>query len=416
MLINLITAFLLRISLDISNYFVSEVFTIFSFTIDLNRIKLIESYLLLTIVIILMPNKKNNISSLIVWLFIILTYIPTLTIFGLGNEDRYWTYATTCFWLLLFFILRIKYQKIAITKYVIKNSKSTRNILYIIIIIYTFLCIATRPNLSFTINLTDIYDLRKDFKPILPFAAYVITWTAFVINPSLMIIFSYQKKYVFTILISILQFLMFAATGQKIILLSIPLILAINFLKEKRMLTFSSISIFLTILISLGFMSFIIWKNIWISAIFTNRLLILPAIISFYYYNFFSQNDPIYLGHSLLSFLGHYPYDILPWYIIGKYYFSSQAMSANTGMLADAYMNFREIGLISLTFIFGIILRFIDDFTKKHDSKLVTACVLMPLLWSINGSFFSSILTGGLGLSILILFTLPSKKQMNNIF
>ena len=74
---------LFKLILDLSYYFViSPVWSYAKFELHLNSLKLVESYLLLFIIFTLMPKSSKKLSNVLVWLLILLSYIPMLTIFA----------------------------------------------------------------------------------------------------------------------------------------------------------------------------------------------------------------------------------------------------------------------------------------------------------------------------------------------
>jgi oligosaccharide repeat unit polymerase len=405
-LLNIVSGIIFKLSLDWANYTViCPNFGAFTFPLDFNMSKYIESFVLLIIVILFIPTN-NKISSIIIWLFVIISYIPCLTLYGLNNQNRYWIYANTLFWIISLLISYLFSRFLPISKLHIKVSRMRLMNFLNLISLYTFLAVITTPNLRFTVDFVEIYDVRSAFKPIFPMSAYFITWSYCFINPLMIIISNIYRKKNWLICFIFLQLLLFVTTGQKVVLFSLPFILGLNWLRKGNKINFSILSVLFAGLVILCSLSWIFLQDIWMSSTISSRLFLLPAMISYRYYEFFSENPPTYLGHSIFSGLVAYPYDDLPWYVIGMTYWDHH-MSANTGLIADAYMNFRETGLIIIVTLFSLSLSIVDGIAKNRDPRLVLACVLMGYYWSTNGSFFSSILSAGLIFSIPLLFALP---------
>ncbi|HBB35149.1 MAG TPA: hypothetical protein DC064_26005 [Cyanobacteria bacterium UBA9273] len=409
-LLNLSNAFILKIALDLASYYIlAERYAPFTLKLSLNLGKLVESYILLSVIVLTMPRNQQRISTVIIWLFLILSYIPELTVYGLGDQARHWIYAITTFWLLIFSFVRVKTRFFKILY--VKGADPLSIIFISVILVYTLLVIFSVDGLTPTMDFVKIYENREIFGTVaLPLANYVIRWTALVIDPFLMIFFLINKRYFYTFAICLFQFLLFAFLGQKIFLFCIPFVIGLDWLVKKRIFNFYLICFIFAVIISVSSLSFILWKESWLSSIFTNRLLVLPAWISFKHYDFFSQHIPTYLSHSIFSYFIKYPYDILPWFIIGEVYFGYPSVSANTGMIADAYMNFRFLGVLLLVPLLVITLRWIDQTTKFHNFRLVLALVSMPMFTLLASGFLTSILTTGLGVAILFLHILPQKQ------
>ena len=407
---NIVAAFFFRLSLDWANYnIISPKFAAFGMPLDPNPTKLLESYILLAIVAFFAP-KKSTISSIIIWLFIAISYVPCLTLYGFSNMSRYWMYSLTAFWLLSCFLVKPFKKLFPVTKYRFKVSQSRLFIFLGSLSLYSLLAILSSSGLRLTLNFVDIYDIRSAFSPILPLAAYIITWSYCVVNPLLIVSTWMNRKRAWMLALIAFQLFIAATTGQKVVLFSLPFILGITWLKEKNWLKFSTINMALGVLVLLSCFSWFVLGDKWASATITMRLFLLPGMISFFHYDFFSTNPPALLGHSFFGNFVSYPYEDLPWYVIGNAYWDSD-MSANAGLVPDAYMNFREIGLVAVLLLFVSSLAILDGFAQKRNPRLVLSAVLMSYYWSMNGSFFSSILTAGLGLALLVLFSLPNLKS-----
>lgn len=423
---NLISAIFLKIVLDlVCVSYLCEVYDPFAFILQLNTPKILQSYLFLAIVVILIPNSKKNISSLVIWLFITIQYIPSLTIYGLGNESPVWILYVTLFWISTYSILefnKYKYSSLQPIKIYGKNNRNEydedlipldRRVWFCILFIlgYTYIAIATLPNIKFAIDFTDIYDVRSSFQPILPFAAYLITWAIYVINPLLIVYFGFvRKNRNLAILSCASQFFLYIGNGQKTTLFSIPLLLIIIFFWGKGKISFCGICACTSILLITGYLTFFYYGDVWSSAIFASRMLILPAVTDYYYYDFFFKHPPIMLSHGHLGFFLPYKFDIMPWFLIGRTYMSNPDLSMNSGMLGDSYMNFKEFGLILNSFLFSMLLVYVDKAGFKKNQSLILACTLMPFIWCLNGSFYSLFTTGGMGIGLLLVSRIPDEN------
>src|SRR4030042_302517 len=107
-LLAFLTAIIFKVALDLAYYLViSKSWGYAGFHLNLNSSKLIESYVLLLIIFISMPKSSIKLSSIFVWLLVLLSYIPMLTYFAFADGDRIYMYAVTGFWLLVFLLLRL---------------------------------------------------------------------------------------------------------------------------------------------------------------------------------------------------------------------------------------------------------------------------------------------------------------------
>ena len=103
-IVSLFAFILFKIALDLSYYFlISDIWGYAAFIVNVNWTKVVESYLLLIIVFIFLPNADDKLSSILIFLLVLISYIPLLTIYSLKDESRMFMYAATFFWLMVFF-------------------------------------------------------------------------------------------------------------------------------------------------------------------------------------------------------------------------------------------------------------------------------------------------------------------------
>jgi hypothetical protein len=399
---------LYKVVLDLSYYFViSPVWYYTRFTLDLNSLKLVESYLLLIIIFILMPKSAKKLSNIMVWLLIVLSYIPMLTIFAFADEARLFMYAVTGFWLVVFLLMRMP----GISLPPLKQSGVIRYSILIGLGIVVFLLIYKNFGISFNFNLLEVYDIRVEYAAAdIPLAGYFFNWMAYIVNPIFFALFIKKRKWLPVAIIVFLQVLLFSVTGLKSFLFALPFVLALMWVVNRRHpLTYLAIGFSVVILV--GMLSYWLADNIWVSALFTRRTLLAPGVISFCYYDFFSQNDLVFLSASRLGFFASYPYLLSPPNLIGTVYFGNPALNANAGIVGDAFMNFGFIGLALLAIPLGIILKLVDSCAKRVDLMVAVAAIALPAVSLTNGALLTNLLTHGLLLALLLLYLLPKEDM-----
>lgn len=410
---NLLSAFLFKSSLDIvSIYILPFIYAPFTLQLNLNILKVAESYLLLLFVVLLLPLKEEKNSALITDIFIVILYVPTLVVYGISDESRFWAYANTIFWLSTLFLLKIANYSAACKKnrLRIQNGKFIKNMLFWCIMLYALSSLIFSKYFSFAFGFVEIYKVRTNFSSYLPFATYIIYWSGLVVNPFLINSSILRKKVILFIFSISFHILLYATTGQKLFLLVMFASCALPLIGyQRRFSFFSTLCLVFATLVFAGIFSFRFYGEVWSLGIVANRLFILPAVISFNYFDFFSDKPLVLMAHGLFREIFSYPYGSLPWFLIGEEYFGYSHVSANTGMLADSYMNFGICGLILLFCMFSASLILVDILSAGKNLKICLAIVVFPFLWSLNGSFLTSVMSGGLILAIFALLLLPSK-------
>lgn len=157
------------------------------------------------------------------------------------------------------------------------------------------------------------------------------------------------------------------------------------------------------------------FADFWVISLFTRRTFLLPAKISFYYYDYFTKNDLVYLSHSIFKSFINYPYQMYPAYVIGKTYFPESAPKiygyANTGIVGDGYMNFGYIGVFLWAILLATILKFADAVTESKNIKIVWPILLLTFYIMVDGAPLTTLLTHGLILALLLCYFTPKVKN-----
>jgi len=405
---------LYKIVLDLSYYFIiSKIWAYYKLGLNFNGIKLIESFFLLFIIFILMPKTSKKLSNIIIWLLIILSYVPMLTLFALKNESRIYMYAITAFWILIFLLLKMNIPMLSITLF---NRLESKTISYAIFAILTFISIILIYNyfaFQINLNLTTVYNARTYYKGLkMPFfSVYCFNWTALIVNPLFFILFFNNKKWINLILIIFVQLFLFTATGHKTYLFAIPFVFVLQWIITRKN-SFFLMAIILIGIMLLGILSYLLMDDVLISSLFTVRTLLIPANLSFFYYDYFSKELPIFFSyHRIFRNFLSYPYHLSPPYLIAEYYFNDPIMCSNNGIYSDAYMNFGFIGFVFWGIFLTIIMRIIDRLAKNKDIRLTISCIALPVISLINAPLLTDLLTHGLLISLIFLYLLPKEKD-----
>jgi len=402
----LISVFSYKAALDAAYYFViCNIWHYMGFTLRLDAWKFVESYILLTILFIAAPRSLSKLSTVFVWLLMLLSYVPMLTYFAFADGDRLYMYGVTFFWLITILIIHLPVPYIRLLP--LKQAKMVIYLLFICFGLTTLYLIWRYLGLSLKFDLAGVYDIRSAYTQAqIPMAGYLFSWMAKVVNPVLFSIFILKKKWAPAALTVLLQLLLYSATGHKIYFYILPFVLVLMWIVTRKN-ALSYITIMFAGLVLLGMLAYWWPGHIWISSFVANRTLMLPAQISFHYYDFFSRNDLVYLTDSRLGFFMNYPYDLPPPYLIGTIYFGDPNTSANTGIYGDAYMNFGLAGLAIYSIVLGIVLKTMDICSRRLDLRLGVAVIAASAISLTNGALTTAFLTGGLWLAIVILYLLP---------
>jgi len=143
------------------------------------------------------------------------------------------------------------------------------------------------------------------------------------------------------------------------------------------------------------------------------RVFYIPALLNFHYFDFFSNNGFQLWKYSLFGRImgARVDFDVLPSFVIGEQYFNNIETNAVTGFLGSEYMNGGFLGLLMTAGILIILLKVLDRFAHKLGVVLTLVTFLTPLYTIWNTAFLTALLTGGILLSVMVLFFTESSGE-----
>jgi hypothetical protein len=256
-------------------------------------------------------------------------------------------------------------------------------------------------------DLTAVYDVREEFlEQIAPLIGYLVPWQGYVLNPALMLFGLKRRSLLIGLLGLVLQLLLFGMTGFRAFLFIPFLVLAFYFFGHGRRLLVMAIA-GLLLVIGAALMLYVWLKNPLIPALLIDRVIVVPAEIHYWYYDFFGAHGqaPLQLSQSILSGLSTAHYSAPVPEVIGWKYLGSAA-SANVGLFGDAFANFGFAGCAIFALVFGLVLKVVDAAARDVEPRFAAALVAMPAFQLVNSGLLTTLLTHGLALAILILWAI----------
>lgn len=403
-----------RLTLDIVYIvIVNPIYGYSGFTLDFFAYKYIISWIVTLVMLPFIVNLYNNssISSTIILLINLIYFIPGCTLYSLnGPPDSFFL-----FYVLYWVLLMIWQYQIPFVHFKLPSERVSRPMFYSFIFLIAIGAIAiTGIYNDFQLNfrLDNIYELRTIRKNIdLPTIVRYFLPTANVVIPFAIVLFLSKRKYILSCCMIMIQFLLFSFGGEKYALFMIPVAIVGYYLyREKRIGWFSWGFVALNVL---ALFEFILRKSNWIVAYFQNRAMLMTNLLSYQYYDYFSTHTPDYLFQSLLRRFGFISqYDIQIPYLIGMEYYNDITISANNGMIGDAFSNCAWMGLVLFPLIVVLALRLMDSCSHGINRRLlITICLGYAISYT-NVSFFTVLLTNGFLFMCFILFFMPREGEL----
>lgn len=203
----------------------------------------------------------------------------------------------------------------------------------------------------------------------------------------------------------------YAANGSKHVLLVVVLVVALVVILSYRPQWFGVVIVWALIsLMAAALVAGIVTDSNQPVSIFVRRLLFVPGQVAAYYYEFFTVNPPYLLSHSVLEGITHAAYQDVPPSLIASTYFDDPLGHANGNLWADAYANFRYLGIVAFTALLAVILRISDWAARGRDLPVAAAGLASAALGIANSALLTTVLTHGLALSLLLVLLLPRTR------
>ena len=376
--------------------------------------KYIESWLIYILLIFLFPKKLNRVSDFLMVCMLCLVIAPLMVFYGLSNASREHIYI-----ILLGVVLIAIFRKGHMFRLPIVRGGSGLAISssWLGVLAVTVWMVQSGGLNFFNLDLTRVYEFRSDVGEVINqgIMTYLNIWTTKVFGPLLLAIALSKKNYVVVAIICCCHILWFGISSHKAVLFYPLVILLIWFcFGASKAITIVPIGISLVISIALTVYFFI--DSSLLGSLLIRRVFFIPAFLTFTYYDFFSNNPFVYWSYSITSSIVNYPYEMSPPKLIGAYL--NTESHANNSFISTGYMHAGILGVMLYGVVVGLLFRFIDSVAYRGKIPLwfSIAIIIIPS-WALitSADLPTSLLTHGLGMSILFLYMYSSKRKMHKI-
>ncbi|HBI72830.1 MAG TPA: hypothetical protein DDY59_06555 [Lachnospiraceae bacterium] len=406
---------LFKIALDISYvYIISPSYSYAGFSLNIDYIRLIESYLFVVLLSLTVNSKIDRPSNFLIWMLLVGSIIPTLSFYALHSGNRLYTYMIIISYLLIYIISKLPLMKISILK---QGYKIGFSFIFILLIAVSVWLISRGGLQQLSFGFTDIYKHRENMDAIINVGiwSYINIWVFKVINPALIGWSLWKKKYLYLCVFVLLQIIFFGISAHKSVLFIALLILILYFvLNMKNMINWASLG--LVIMIAISSMVYKLCDNIWLASLFIRRVFFVPAQLNYAYYELFHNIGHVYLSNSIFAHFIKYPFQYPTPLMVGNYLLGITDTWANNGFLGTSYMHFGFWGMIVFSFIVGVLVWLVDILIyNRLPLWLGLSIIVMPFFSLFTSSdLFTSLLTHGIIICLLILWLLGNKSRKEN--
>jgi len=270
-------------------------------------------------------------------------------------------------------------------------------------------------DINFSMGLFDVYEIRK-LKPtaFIPFSDYIINFFTKAALPIVLIIamkrWNVMNGLVFFTAVGCVLFFFFA-TGHKAFLFNIPFLILLYLLARSKNF-YAHVTLFFVFVVMGSSAVFFLFDQVLPMSLFYRRTLMMPAQLSFLYFDFY-QDHSLYLSNSIFRSFLNYPDPMAPANMIADHYFYKPQAASSNGFLSDGFRHFGVVGTVIWTVLLGFILKILANFKNHVPESMVLVMTLLFCKTIMDGPVLTSLLTHGFLFVILSFVVLKFPNQSN---
>lgn len=342
--------------------------------------------------------------ELIILALLCISILPNCTLFAFSNVEWHFFLLFVLFWSwLLFIVAQFCKDESSIPRRVSKRkgltTRTGRGIFWGIAAIFIMGSIVLsylyhgRLYVNLSLEDTDVYAAR-----VLARGAFGIITNYFrnnamyVVVPLLTNIFLLKRKYICFCISIFTLILLFSVDSQKaVLMLAIVSLMASIVMKKKisKLIVLSILGVNIIVILLYLFNNNMIFVDYLVK-----RIYFLPAILGRCHYVYVNENGYVFPMSSILQKIGiitNYEYNELPLpYALGKVFFGSSSISANTGGFGGAYA-YGWVGLLVIPIVYAYLFRALNKVTANIEAKYYISFIVV-MTYVITGATITSVI------------------------
>jgi len=372
---------------------------------------------LLLVLTWVMPTKLRRVSDFVLWMLFLMVAVPAILVpqfAAILSRDQSLILAlvVAANFLLLTALTRLSPSAINL-RIVTDSSLLWAAVFALSVGFYVFLLVTTGLQFRSIQGLNSVRDIRFEYRDqittIGAALGYLVRLQGNVLNPLIIAKGIYGRNWTLTAAGFVGQLLIFGLTGYKLVLLSAPALLLVALMyrySRRRTGSLIPIGVLLTALIAIG-VDRLRGGAITFTELFIDRLLLVPGTLTAAHVLVFDHAEKMRWSYSFMSPFFDNPYGTTPAFVVGKQFTGSDQTTASANLFADGFANLGWAGMTVETLLLVVLLWLVDGASRHLPLPVSSALMLVPVLALVNGSVFTSILTGGIGAVIVLMAMLP---------
>ncbi len=395
--------------------YIYQTFRYYGFAYDFNYIRCVIAYILSIMIFILIGkswNKYQQFSKTILEFIFFANAIPCLLLYIYMPADFILMLITFYVFLIIFDLIipeiHFKVSKGA-KKFHLNLIISMVFALFFLVTVYVW---ARYAHFNIQISILDVYDTRLEARTysMLPILSYILSM-AENIFPLIAVICLEKKKYFMLFLCVAGQFLKFSISAQKSTFFLMVFGIGIYYVVKSGKDLMKCTAVAFCAGGFLGIIEKFVFNTTIIIDTFYRRILMIPALLNYQYYEFFRDNGFDFYRQSIGKLFGlQSKYSLSLAFTIGSKYHNA-SMRANNGLFSDAYSNLGILGMILIPFLIILVLKIADGGTNRIPKQIWAVSALQFYFSFVGAGFFTALLTHGVLLVILLFYMMNEQFE-----
>lgn len=274
------------------------------------------------------------------------------------------------------------------------------------ILLTVFVMLAYHVGGKVSFSFAEVYLSRFEFNESVGFPLnYLLPFAAGPLAGLIVAAALYRKNYIVLAIVMVMGALFFGMSTHKAMLFYPPFVAAIYLAIGGRAGQFYMMGVFFALAI-LTFMTVGSSFEDLLGSAFANRLVFIPAQIHYFFFREFGEIGPQLWAESRIGLGLHKPDIPMPSVnYIGLIMTGDPQVGANTGWIANGYMNAGWFGIAIYAVILAFVLHVMDRLGARYGYNFVGAAFLIPIFNVVNSiDLLVGFLTGGLLLLSLLFY------------
>jgi len=374
------------------------------------------SYVLAWIALIIVPKSLSQPSDIAAIILYVVVFIPSLFMpyHVTGNSPDRVLSLVLSFWAAFMVFLAVLRLQVKPLKFVNVDRESLIKVLSILTVLLSFAILALN-GFQFNLDFSDVYDRRLAARETIAggsAAGFAIAFLNTVFAPLCVLYGITQRRWILLGIGCLGLITIFSLSGTKSTILTPIFMLGVYWLMAKspqRILRNTAITC--TVGIVLGAAQYLYFSQPYISAFFTNRLVVTRGVGLAHYWMRFEE-DPVNMGDSsIAAAFGVRPRPSKAFEVGTLYGFGPQD-NYIAGMWPSMYANFGVLGFFVASLVAAAILKLFDAMSNKRSLIFLSSITaLIGLTWC-DAALETSILTNGIALLLVFAYFLRQPDEV----